>query len=105
MTAPRELGDVATRVLIDNDRVRIWELDLAPGDSSAVHKHQLDYIIVQLEGDKIAVLPEPDTKGSNTEYLEAGVEPGLVAYLRSGGIETATNVGSTRYREILIELK
>ena len=27
----RILGDVATRLLLENDRVRIWEMDLAPG--------------------------------------------------------------------------
>ena len=39
------------------------------------------------------------------QYIEAAVAPGTVRYVARGGIETAVNVGSRRYREILIELK
>jgi hypothetical protein len=101
----RILGDVATRVLFENERVRIWEMDLAPGASSDIHRHDVDYVLVQIEGDRIAARPEPDTQGAFTEYLEADVVPGKARYIRRGGIETALNVGRQRYREILIELK
>ena len=104
-TSTRVLGNVATRVLFENDRVRIWEMDLAPGAESDVHRHDLDYIIVQIEGDRIAARPEPDTAGKYRDYLEAGVEPGKTHYIARGGIETAINIGRRRYREILIELK
>jgi len=104
--AERVLGDVATKMLFENDRVRVWEMDLAPGESSAVHEHKHDYLLVQLEGDKIAGIFEPDTKG---EYppgvVEGDVTPGNVVFITKGGIETAKNTGSKRYREILIELK
>jgi hypothetical protein len=101
----RTLGGVGTRILLENDRVRIWELDLAPGGRSAVHRHELDYIIVQIEGDRIAGDPEPDTGGAFRTYLEADVEPGRTRFIARGGVETAINVGQRRYREILIELK
>jgi hypothetical protein len=99
------LGDVATRLLFENERVRIWEMDLAPGARSATHRHDVDYVLVQLEGDRIAAMPEPDTAGSFRDYVEADVVPGKARYLARGGIETAINVGTRRYREILIELK
>jgi hypothetical protein len=70
-----------------------------------VHRHDLDYLIVQIEGDRIAAVPEPDTAGKYTEYIEVPAEPGKVSYIARGGIETAVNVGRRRYREILIELK
>jgi hypothetical protein len=101
----RTLGNVATRILLENDRVRIWEMDLAPGEKSAIHRHDLDYIIVQIEGDRIAAQPEPDTAGRYRDYLEAAVEPGKAHFIARGGVETAINVGQRRYREILIELK
>ena len=101
----RTLGDVGTRVLLENDRVRIWELDLEPGAKSAVHRHDLDYIIVQIEGDRIAGQAEPDSGGAFGDYREGMVEPGKAIYVKRGGIETAINVGERRYREILIELK
>jgi len=101
----RVLGNVGTRVVLENDRVRVWELDLEPGAKSDVHRHDLDYLIVQIEGDRIAAVPEPDSGGRYTRYIEVAAEPGKVSYIARGGIETAVNAGTRRYREILIELK
>ena len=102
----RTLGDVGTTVLFENDRVRVWELALAPGESSDTHEHEHDYLLVQLEGDKITGDFEPDTHG---EYppgpVEGDVAPGNVFFTTKGGIETARNTGTKPYREILIELK
>jgi hypothetical protein len=90
---------------MENDRVKIWEMDLAPGEESAIHEHTMDYILVLLEGDRIAGVPEPDSAGPYNEYIEAEVEPGNYYYIEKGGIETARNIGQKRYREIAIELK
>jgi hypothetical protein len=101
----RVLGNVGTRLLFENARVRVWEMELAPGASSDVHRHEVDYLLVQIEGDRIAAKPEPDSGGTYRTYIEADVVPGRVRYIAAGGIETAINVGRRRYREILIELK
>jgi len=101
----RILGNIGTTLLFENDRVRVWELALVPGAKSDIHRHDLDYLIVQLEGDRIAAAPELDSGGKHTEYIEVQAEPGKVSYMTRGGIETAINVGQRRYREILIELK
>jgi len=103
--AERVLGNVATRLLLENESVRIWEMDLAPGARSDTHRHDADYVLVQIEGDRIAALPEPDSAGPYTAYIEADVVPGKARYIRRGGIETAINIGERRYREILVELK
>jgi hypothetical protein len=105
MTGDRTLGGVGTKVLFENDRVRIWELRLAPGEESAIHRHEVDHILVQVAGDRIAVVPEPDTEGPYRDYLEARVIPGAAVHVRRGGLETARNVGSEPYLEIIIELK
>jgi hypothetical protein len=105
MTEERVLGPVATEVVFENDRVRIWEMRLEPGERSAIHRHDLDYMLVLLEGDRIAADPEPDTGGAFNQYFEAEVVPGSVVYIERGGIETAVNIGEQPYREILIELK
>ncbi len=104
--AERTLGDVGTKVLFENDRVRVWELHLEPGESSDVHEHQHDYLLVQIDGDKITGDFEPDTHGTFPPGLvEGDVAPGNVFYTEKGGIETARNTGTKPYREILIELK
>jgi beta-alanine degradation protein BauB len=106
MGEDRKLGSVATKRLFENERVRVWEMDLEPGDSSDVHEHKLDYVLIQLEGDKIAGIFEPDTKGGYPPgIVEGDVAPGNVIYIERGGIETAKNTGTRRYREILVELK
>ena len=101
----RELGGVGTGVLFENDRVRIWELRLGPGEKSDVHQHELDHILVLVSGDRIAVEPEPDTGGPYKQFLEAEVMPGAAVYVPRGGIETAHNTGTEPYVEIIIELK
>jgi hypothetical protein len=101
----RKLGGIATRVLMENDRVKIWEMDLAPGEESDIHEHTMDYILVVLEGDKIAGVPQDDSAGLYNEYVEVDVSPGEHFWIEKGGIETARNIGTKRYREIAIELK
>jgi hypothetical protein len=101
----RRLGGVGTRVLFENERVRVWEMKLAPGERSDVHRHELDYLLVFLGGDRIRVEPEPDTAGPYSDALEFDVPVGRAVYVERGGVETAINAGSEPYSEILIELK
>ncbi len=101
----RVLGDIAGRLLFENHRVRIWEMKLAPGEEGAVHRHDLDHILVQIDGDRMAVVPEPDTRGPFKSYEEAEVHPGNFFYVERGGIEAARNVGRRAYHELIIELK
>jgi predicted metal-dependent enzyme (double-stranded beta helix superfamily) len=98
-------GDIATRVVYEDERLRIWELVLEPGEEGPLHKHELDHILVQIAGDKMAVVPHPDSKSRYGEYLEAEVFPGQIFVIERGGIEIARNVGREPYKEILIELK
>jgi quercetin dioxygenase-like cupin family protein len=94
-----KLGDVATRVLFENDRVKVWEMLLEPGESSDLHRHTMDYLLYILEGNVVeADLPDGKT-------LEFKVEPGKVYFIERGGVERAVNRSDTRFREILVELK
>jgi quercetin dioxygenase-like cupin family protein len=102
---PRQWGAIADRVVFENERVRIWELRLPPGQDGALHRHDLDHILVQIDGDRMAVLPEPETKSPYNEYQEAEVHPGQIFYVPRGGVETARNVGQRTYFELIIELK
>ena len=105
MSDDRVLGDVGTKVVFENDRVRVWQVRLAPGEQGPVHSHDLDHLLVQVAGDRIAVVPEPDTRGPYRDYLEADVVPGAVVHVPRGGVESARNVGSRPYLEIVVELK
>ena len=101
----RELGGVGTKVVFEDDRVRVWVLSLAPGERSAVHQHDHDHLLIQVKGDRIAVEPEPDTRRPYRDSFEADVIPGMVTFVPQGGIETAVNTGAAPYYEIIVELK
>ena len=105
MTAGRQLGDIGTKLLMENDRVRVWEVRLAPGEEGAVHRHGLDHLLIQVAGDRIAVVPEPDSEGPFRQYLAADVVPGAVVEVARGGIEAARNIGTQPYVEVIVELK
>jgi hypothetical protein len=101
----RTLGPIGTEVVHEDDRVRIWQLRLAPGEKSAIHRHELDHVLIQVAGDRIAVIPEADTAGPFRDYFAADVVPGAVIAVRQGGIETAHNVGTQPYLEVIVEIK
>jgi len=101
----RVMGTVGTRVVFENDRVRVWKVRLAPGEQGPVHRHELPHLLIQVAGDRIAVVPETDSSGPFRDYLEADVIPGAVVHVAPGGVESARNVGREPYVEIVVELK
>ena len=105
--ADRVLGDIASKVIFENDRVRVWEMRLAPGERSDVHEHKLDYLMIQIDGDKMAAEMEPDSGGpwGHLGTVEGDIAPGNVIWADRGGIESAINNGSKTFYEIVVELK
>ena len=93
------LGDVATRILFENDLVKVWEMTLAPGEKSALHRHDHPYVMCVVEGTRI----DADMVGKG--YAQIPVQPGSVLYVPPGETERAINPTDTPFREILIELK
>jgi hypothetical protein len=101
----RVFGEIGTKVVYEDGAVRVWRLKLAPGEESPIHRHELDHLLIQVAGDRIAVIPEPDTEGPYKDVLEADVVPGAVVHVARGGVERARNVGSAPYLEVIVELK
>jgi hypothetical protein len=101
----RQFGGVGTRMLFENDLVRVWEMSLMPGEASPLHRHELDYALIQVQGERVAVEPEPDSQGAYREYMVAEISRGMAGFVGRGGVETARNVGDSPYYEIIVELK
>ena len=99
MRDDRPLGNVATKLLFENDLVRVWEMHLAPGERSDRHRHDLPYLMCILEGSRV------DAEIEGTGRVEIPVQPGSVFFVPPGATETAINASDQRFREILIELK
>jgi quercetin dioxygenase-like cupin family protein len=100
-----ETGPGAGKLVFENDRVRIWDLQLDPGERSALHTHLLDYVLVQIEGDEICNEPHPESQGFYNRRMVQEVHPGDTVFVKAGGTEVAANAGKQHWREICIELK
>ena len=94
-----ELGDVATRLLFENDRVRVWEMVLEPGQSSDWHRHEHPYVLCIVDGDTVDAVMEDGRE------LSVPAAPGTVYFVPPGATEVAVNRSATTFREVLIELK
>jgi hypothetical protein len=92
---------VASEVLFENDRIRVWDLRLGPDEEVSLHRHESDYAFICVTPGRVTVL----RAGKEPETTE--VDDGYVEFTEVGrGIEhTLRNTGTTEYREILIELK
>lgn len=95
------LGTIGDRVLFENEHVRVWENVVEAGDETPVHRHDHDYLVIDVEGERLIHNPVKDGEFPRMEY---DVNPGVVIPMRGGVTETAINVGTTRYRSILVEL-
>ena len=93
------LGPVANQFLFENQRVKMWHLDLQPGESSAWHVHDQDYVTVVVEPGKLL----REWEDGSTDELEYPL--GHVNFTEKHGPHRVTNIGTTRYRNALAELK
>ncbi len=96
----KEYGPVATRMLFDNDAVRVWEMDLAPGGVCGLHHHTMDYVLFILSGANVGAQSPGGRK-----MMPFPVKARATYFLPAGGIEAAHNMGDTRFFEALFELK
>ena len=70
-------GPIATHLRFENEHMRVWEMDLAPGQMCGLHRHTLDYVLYIIEGGRIAVESPAMTSnrfpGRSTYELQARV--------------------------------
>ena len=97
------VGNVADRILYEDDDVRVWEMKLEPGEATDLHTHDHDYILIIQSGDLVAGVTQKDFPVDSF----VGVIPpeGNTVRVPKGGTEWAYNVGSKTYYEFLVELK
>lgn len=96
--------NVGTRLLFENDRVRVWDLALQPGEFLEKHVHRDDFLFVVTDGGSLRHVDPNDS--SNDRAVK--YDDGLVVFHEAGeGIvhNRLVNVGDALYRNIVIELK
>lgn len=102
MTSDEVTTAIGTRVLLENQRMRIWEMTLAPGQSSDLHRHVNDYLFVYASPGLMELC---EMGGDPVEQPS----PAGFAYYREVGREGLTphrlrNVGDTTSTHYLVEL-
>ena len=103
---PKTTGAIGTKLLFENDRVRVWDLRLAPGDSTGVHAHTNDYLYVVI-GDGALQTVYPDGHRDPPRQMADG-DVRFRAVTGEGAaraVHEAINVGDGPWRNIVVELK
>ena len=95
----RELGRVGSSVLFENDRVRVWQNNLEPGESSDWHLHTTNYLFVATQRGDLKV--DFDDGSSQTFELQVG----QVVMGERDSIHQLSNFGDKHYTSVIIELK
>ena len=95
----RELGNVGSYVLLENDHVRVWQNDLEPGESSDWHLHTTNYLFVATVHGDLKV----EFNDDSFQFME--IQPGQVVMGDKDSVHQLTNVGDKRYASVIIELK
>lgn len=87
-----EVSDqIGSKLLFENDRVRVWDLRLDPGESTGVHRHVNDYLYVVI-GD--GNLSDRDMSDGEVRFRTIDGED----------VHEAVNTGDTPWRNIIVEL-
>lgn len=95
-------GAVGTKLLYENEQVKVWEFTLAPGEMIAMHTHRLDYLFHIYQGSTLEVIYPTEL---NTPARRLELKTGDVRFVKKGGRHAARNAGQTPYVEVLVELK
>jgi quercetin dioxygenase-like cupin family protein len=85
------------RVVLENETVRVLEVRLAPGSSSALHAHP-HYVIYNLDDGKV------EFTSATGETVQLDLKAGEAMW-RDAEEHGATNLGSKDLRAVLVELK
>jgi hypothetical protein len=100
--------EVGTRLLFENEVIRVWDLSLAPGESLPKHVHRLPFCFIVAQGGHLQHA-EP---GRPETARDVNYEDNLVVYsdptTQEGGEAVhlrLTNVGDAPYQNYVIEFK
>jgi hypothetical protein len=95
-----KLGEIGQRIVLENEYVRIWEINLDPGETIDFHIHYHPYVIISLGGGENEIETIFGDKRMTYEPLGSTV---FMNEMRP--VHKLTNHADVRYLSRLIELK
>ena len=102
MLSPEDVtaNPIGTDLIYEDERIRVWRIDLAPGEVADFHTHELDYTTVVVEGD---VVERPNGDGTTDRI---GVKPGqLMRWYDGTRKHGLKNAGEKPFRNVIVEIK
>lgn len=111
------MAGVGTEKVFENDKVIVWNFELAPGEETPIHTHEHSYMWYAISGAPLQVF---DENGEDLGMIDISTGAIYSLKLDNGEIEVlsepgkgmriparhkARNVGPTPYREVLVEYK
>jgi mannose-6-phosphate isomerase-like protein (cupin superfamily) len=95
-----ELGQVGQRIVLENEHVRIWEINLDPGETIEFHIHYHPYVVISLGGGENEIETIFGDRIKTVEELGSTV---FINEMRA--VHRLTNRAKIPYLSRLIELK
>lgn len=91
---------IGSELLFENEAVRVWVMDLEPGQAAPQHRHRLDYLFVYTTPSRIKLVQ--DGEESVEEF-----EDGFARFVKvDDPLEHhIVNVSDQPHRQVLVELK
>lgn len=89
---------IGTSLVYQDDDVRIWMLDLAPGEETPVHQHEVDYVYC------VVAAGDTETHYADGTVLACSEVIGDRQYHPAGQPHLLRNTGTANYRNVIIEL-
>src|SRR5690349_8878132 len=96
-----QLGPIGTKVLFENDLIRVWSVELPPKGHQPLHEHHLPYLIVPISEGK-SIMKWPD--GRSRDLVDVA---GEVKFREpTGGPHELFNLEEkTDFHCVLVEIK
>ncbi len=95
--------EIGTEVLFENDQIKIWDLQLAPGEAHGMHRHTNDYVLVFIGENRIRGVNQDGTTRFEQDMHDGDTFHRVLD--ADEDIHDAVNVGTGPSRNIIIELK
>jgi hypothetical protein len=94
------LGPIGTKVLFENEHIRVWACELPGKGHQPLHEHEHSYLIVPVSEGKALMRWEDGRTREITDVL------GNVVYREAGGgPHELFNLEDTKFHSILVEIK
>ena len=96
--------NMGTKLLLCDEDTRVWEIRLAPGESTPMCRSDVWYALVHLRGNGLTVVPHPETRGEWSSITQLEIAPKSSHLVSPGGADLFVNSGTEPYLGYKVEL-